>query len=600
MNIRAPRLFVLPVLPVLLSALALLSGPAHGMERAFSYSRILATGAPAPNATVTVRNAGTATLSSLFSDNGITVKANPFTADSSGYWFFYAANGRYDITLSGGGIVSPYTLSDVVVLDSTAVGSICGVSGSGIALATSTTGTDFSLTCNDATDTITYNLPSASAANRGLVTTGAQTFAGAKTFSTPIAAGSGGTGVSAAAAANGSLLIGNGAGFTLAGLGGTANQIAVTNGPGSITLSTPQDIGTASNVTFFDVTANGNFFNPGQPVGVMLIVDGAGGMAGQELDAGEIIVGTSLTTVPVRTTIGSGTGIAVTTGAGAITVTNAASLNAMSFGSFPNQTFAVGAGGTNFNINSFGGVHTFSLPDASVVARGLITSTDQVIGGLKDFEGGIQVGGVVQAGPDLTGTNTPAETLQLYAQRGTGSGTGAGISFNVSPSFTGGTTSHSYKTLETIGSTATDVTPFTEESSMFDHYGGSWIRGTASETLTLSTVGATTNTAANLLPADAIIEAVTIRVSTTISGGGVTTFAIGDSTTAGRFSAAAVGLTAGSTRVGITQWSGAITTLAAGPSQAAAASVRITCDATPTAGAVHLTVFYRRFIAPTT
>jgi hypothetical protein len=51
---------------------------------------------------------------------------------------------------------------------------------------------------------------------------------------------------------NGQLLIGNTTGNTLAKatLTGTANQVVVTNGAGSITLSTPQAIGTASSVQF--------------------------------------------------------------------------------------------------------------------------------------------------------------------------------------------------------------------------------------------------------------------------------------------------------------------------------------------------------------
>src|SRR5437773_2474258 len=51
--------------------------------------------------------------------------------------------------------------------------------------------------------------------------------------------GSGGTGLTAAPT-NGQLPIGNGSGYTLGTLTGTANQVVVTNSTGSITLSAPQ------------------------------------------------------------------------------------------------------------------------------------------------------------------------------------------------------------------------------------------------------------------------------------------------------------------------------------------------------------------------
>jgi hypothetical protein len=69
-------------------------------------------------------------------------------------------------------------------------------------------------------------------------------------LSATLAVTSGGTGQTTYT--NGQLLIGNTTGNTLtkAALTGTSNQIVVTNGAGSITLSTPQSIGTASSVRF--------------------------------------------------------------------------------------------------------------------------------------------------------------------------------------------------------------------------------------------------------------------------------------------------------------------------------------------------------------
>lgn len=68
-----------------------------------------------PLGTVTVYLAGTLTLASIYSDDLAvpTAKANPFTAASSGQWFFYAANAVYDVKFSGGGIAAPFTLGSI-------------------------------------------------------------------------------------------------------------------------------------------------------------------------------------------------------------------------------------------------------------------------------------------------------------------------------------------------------------------------------------------------------------------------------------------------------------------------------------------------------
>src|SRR5215813_8809266 len=47
--------------------------------------------------TVTVYDAGTTNLATIASDYGGTPKANPFTASSTGFWDFFAVDGRYDV-----------------------------------------------------------------------------------------------------------------------------------------------------------------------------------------------------------------------------------------------------------------------------------------------------------------------------------------------------------------------------------------------------------------------------------------------------------------------------------------------------------------------
>ena len=60
---------------------------------------------------VTVYDTGTTNLAVIYSDYSLTPKANPFTADVDGYWFWIANPGRYDVKLSGSGITSPITRS---------------------------------------------------------------------------------------------------------------------------------------------------------------------------------------------------------------------------------------------------------------------------------------------------------------------------------------------------------------------------------------------------------------------------------------------------------------------------------------------------------
>src|SRR5579859_1975742 len=71
---------------------------------------------PGAGATINVNLAGSSTKATLYSDDGFTVKPNPFTADNFGHFDFYAASGKYDISITGTG-VTPYTFTAEVVFD---------------------------------------------------------------------------------------------------------------------------------------------------------------------------------------------------------------------------------------------------------------------------------------------------------------------------------------------------------------------------------------------------------------------------------------------------------------------------------------------------
>ena len=123
--------------------------------------------------------------------------------------------------------------------------------------------------------------------------------------------------------------------------------------------------------------------------------------------------------------------------------------------------------------------------------------------------------------------------------------------------------------------------------------GSSSTHSTISELITLSTSGTTTDSTANLLPANSIIHGVCAYITTTIAT--ATDWKLGDATIAGRFTAANATLTAGTSSVGLVHID---LTGTSGPRQTAAAKLRVTTTGTPSAGKIRVVVYYEQFTAP--
>lgn len=144
---------------------------------------------------------------------------------------------------------------------------------------------------------------------------------------------------------NGQLLIGNTSGNTLtkATLTGTADQVVVTNGGGSITLSLPQSIATTSSPTFNflqltdltttnNITVNGITFGAGLTAALGCVSAGAGALASNTSGTLNTAVGNSainaMTNGSDNVAVGNGAGSYLTTGSHSVVIgTGAAQLN---------------------------------------------------------------------------------------------------------------------------------------------------------------------------------------------------------------------------------------------------------------------------------
>jgi|SRR5579864_29565 len=139
---------------LMLLALLVLASSVQAKERAFGYCEdgsqtVLTDGITSttlvqrsyPPCRITVYNAGTVVLATLCSDNLAicTPLGNPFNSTSTGYWFFYALNGRYDVHFDSVGVAgcpagpqcisTPFTHGDYLLCDPVDTVNPCGTGG---------------------------------------------------------------------------------------------------------------------------------------------------------------------------------------------------------------------------------------------------------------------------------------------------------------------------------------------------------------------------------------------------------------------------------------------------------------------------------------
>ena len=79
--------------------------------------------ARAPAAATVQVNVSGGGIATIYSDNGVTTQANPITADSTGEYSFYAADGAYDLIVAVPGFTTE-TKTAAVLLNSGSAGSV--------------------------------------------------------------------------------------------------------------------------------------------------------------------------------------------------------------------------------------------------------------------------------------------------------------------------------------------------------------------------------------------------------------------------------------------------------------------------------------------
>jgi hypothetical protein len=291
-----------------------------------------------------------------------------------------------------------------------------GLTSVGLTLGSAGTDAGVSGSPLTANGSITLNLPSASATNRGLLTAADwSTFnskQGALTLTT--------SGSSGASTLVGSTL--NIPNYTLSGLGGvpyTGATADVDLGVYNLTLDAligaTADFTSSGSGNTFEIThssgsgialniekggaGEGLYINKTSGSGNAATIIGTlnattlvknGGTSSQFLKADGSVDSTTYTPTTRTLTI-NGTAYDLSADRSwTIAGSGISTLNTLTAST---QTFAVGTSGSDFNISSATSTHTFNIPDAGASARGLITTGTQTIAGVKTFSSNISTQG---------------------------------------------------------------------------------------------------------------------------------------------------------------------------------------------------------------
>jgi hypothetical protein len=183
---------------------------------------------------------------------------------------------------------------------------------------------------------------------------------GTVSLAVPVTVAHGGTNLTAAPT-NGQLLIGNGAGYTLAALIGTADQVLVTNGVGTITLSAPQSIGAGSSPTFTALTLAGLTANA-------FLYSGTAGLLTTTAAPtnGQLLVGSTGAAPVAAALTGTANRVTVTNGAGTITLSGPQDIALTSSVTFGSAVIGPATAQTNAGkLNITGTVNSAAGPFAN-------------------------------------------------------------------------------------------------------------------------------------------------------------------------------------------------------------------------------------------